>query len=178
MEKKALYSLSAFTLSFCVNMSAQTIKGVENDSIITWDKSRQLVWDDFKDAVDWNDPIGNAMTSYKIVVVPENVLVDEEIIFKITRNYRLWQTLLLPFLEWINVPENLLRHEQTHFDIGNSSLKLKKALWNIKEPGKEAFSVYYSEFKELLGALQGNAKIRSRDPAWQWFSGKWYLERG
>ncbi|HPF12292.1 MAG TPA: DUF922 domain-containing protein [Flavobacteriaceae bacterium] len=145
-------------------MSAQTIKGVENDSIITWDKSRQLVWDDFKDAVDWNDPIGNAMTSYKIVVVPENVLVDEEDHIQnheklsVVANFYCYHS-------WVNKrTENLLRHEQTHFDIAELfARKLRKRFETLKSQGEKRFSVYYSEFKEYSALCREMQKKYDRE---------------
>lgn len=146
-----MYLIIIIFFIFVSSFFGQNLKNEQTDSIITWDKNRNLNWGDFKGTVGWDDPLGNAMTSYKIEVIPENVLVDEndQILnyedLSVVANFYCYHS-------WVNKSTyNLLKHEQTHFNIAELfARKLRKRFWELKNEEEKRFSIYYSEHMKFF----------------------------
>lgn len=98
-----------------VVLSQNTDDEYESNKII-WNQDKKLEWKDFTGVLDPN-LFGNALTSYKIEIIPENVLVDAEDNIQNYENL----TVVAKFYKdksWATSrTDGLLAHEQLHFDI-------------------------------------------------------------
>ncbi|MBN9294983.1 MAG: hypothetical protein J0G96_13480 [Flavobacteriia bacterium] len=86
----------------------------QDDSIILWNKTRKLIWDDFKG----KPPHHTATSSYDAIsamtfssITMRSKVFKDSIIFQINNEFKLYKS-------WkIDTSELLLEHEQVHFDI-------------------------------------------------------------
>jgi hypothetical protein len=116
---------------------------------VIWNENYKLEWKDFKGVLDPNI-FANALTTYKIEIIPENVLVDAEDNIQDYKNL----TVVAKFIKdksWsISKSDNLLAHEQLHFDIVELfSRKIRKKFNELKSENEQRFSIYASAY-ELL----------------------------
>ncbi|WP_248723285.1 hypothetical protein [Seonamhaeicola sp. ML3] len=118
-------------------------------SIIKWSKETKLDWSDFK-APPNTDIIEYAQTSYKIEIVPSDVLVDQN------NNIQNYQSLSVvanfyPNHSWVFKKDNyLLKHEQLHFDIaGLYALKMTVEFDKLKRNKIADFDSYMDIYKKL-----------------------------
>jgi hypothetical protein len=144
-----------FYLLFCIfivgSISAQRAEQKINDTIITWKSNYLLTWNDFQ-----GDPGKNvyarAQTSYKIEIVPRNVLVDSEDniqgVEKLTVEAQFYKKKSFKALS--NYTASLLRHEQLHFDIAELYARKIRARFTELKAAKEAkFSLYWENYSVL-----------------------------
>ena len=117
-------------------------KNIANDSIIKWDSNSKLTWADFLGIEDEN-VFGYAMTSYKIEVIPSEVMVDEN--DKI-QNYETLNVVanFYKYHSWsIKSDIELLNHEQLHFDIAEIfARKMRKCFQELQISKESKFSLY------------------------------------
>ena len=120
-----------------------------NESIITWNANYKLKWSDFEGEVD-PDKFGSAMTSHKIEILPQNVLVDE---FDNIQGYEN-MTAKAQFFKnksWtVTNSDLILNHEQVHFNIAELfARKIRKHFDKLKSNGDAAFSKYQNAYNLL-----------------------------
>ncbi len=115
---------------------------IANDSIIKWETNKKLIWSDFLGVADEN-VFGYAMTSYKIEVIPSEVMVDEN------NNIQNYETLnvvvnFYKYHSWyIKDDIDLLNHEQLHFDIAEIfARKMRKYFKELQLNQVTQFSSY------------------------------------
>ncbi|MBX2827000.1 MAG: DUF922 domain-containing protein [Flavobacteriaceae bacterium] len=119
------------------------------DSVMVWNSAKKLMWSDFQGKVGEYD-FGRASTSYKIVIVPETVLVDEEDRIqgyeKITAHAHFYKT-----TSWTSTQNyQVLVHERLHFDIAELfARKVRKRFSELKAKKEARFSVYYREYNDI-----------------------------
>lgn len=145
------YCLTFLILMLFINTSAQIeTKILKTDSIISWSANNLIEWSDFKGEID-STKFGNALTSYKIDIVPDNVMVDEDsniqeiekltVIANFYKNHS-WTT--------GTFDNNLLTHERLHFDIAELyARKIRVRFDSMKKKGEARFDVYLGNYKEL-----------------------------
>lgn len=131
-----------------VVLSQNTDDEYESNKII-WNQDKKLEWKDFTGALDPN-LFGNALTSYKIEIIPENVLVDADDNIQNYENL----TVVAKFYKdksWVTSrTDGLLAHEQLHFDIAELyARKIRKKFSELKSVNEQRFAVYASAY-ELL----------------------------
>lgn len=143
--------MKIFLLLFLLGTGALSQNSYPNSdsNTIIWNQDQKLEWRDFTGVLDPNI-FGNALTSYKIEIVPENVLVDAEDNIQGYENL----TVVAKFYKdksWtISQNENLLAHEQLHFDIAEVySRMLRKKFSELKRMKEKRFSVYASAYEVL-----------------------------
>ena len=122
---------------------------IKAQSIIPWSKETKLKWSDFK-AVPNTDVLAYAQTSYKIEILPSDVLVDEN--DKI-QNYEVL-TVVANFYtnhSWVfKKSDYLLTHEQLHFDIaGLYAHKIKIEFEKLKKNKISDFETYSDVYQVL-----------------------------
>jgi hypothetical protein len=108
--KSFIFVFSTFFLIviFSANLKAQ--------ELIAWSKDQKLKWSDYKAEPD-TSIFAYALTSYRIEIQPNEVLVDE---YNNIKNYNTLTviTYFVPNLSWVYRKDDyLLKHEQLHFDI-------------------------------------------------------------
>ncbi len=107
---------SIFFLATLIISSNLIAQEKSNENIIEWKSDRKLLWSDFLGEPN-TDIFAFALTSYKIEIFPNDVMVDEN------NNIQNYKDLHLNALfyknhSWvIKKNEKLLQHEQLHFDI-------------------------------------------------------------
>jgi len=143
MKKTTTLFLSIIILSISINLNAQ--------STIEWSKDRKLTWSDFK-AIPDEEILGYALTSYKIEILPSDVLVDSN---NNIQNYKSL-TVVANFYSnysWVHKKSDyLLSHEQLHFDIaGLYAYKIRIEFEKLKKQNIANFD-YYLEIYEKLWA--------------------------
>jgi len=136
-----LVILTILFLNGTSNIIAQTV--------IPWSKETKLKWADFKAAPN-TDILGYAKTSYKIEILPSDVLVDEN---DNIQNYESL-TVVANFYtnhSWVFKEDNyLLIHEQLHFDIaGLYAYKMRHAFESLKKNKIADFDSYMEVYKKL-----------------------------
>ena len=123
----------------------------QEDSTILWNPKLKLSWSDFQGKVS-PDVYGKANTSYKIEIVPVDVLVDEydniQGYEKLTVEARFYKK-----QSWTTVSLNdtiVLNHEHLHFDIAELfARKIRKRFKALKNNREAKFSTYSREYKLL-----------------------------
>lgn len=128
---------------------SSSISFAQKNETIDWSSELKLEWEDFKGNLDPN-VFAYAKTSYKIEVIPEDVLVnenDEMVNYKelnvIARFYKKHSWTVSNNLD-------LLEHERLHFDIAELfARKIRRKFSDLKNNGENRFTVYYSEYKSL-----------------------------
>ncbi|MDC8005660.1 DUF922 domain-containing protein [Aureisphaera galaxeae] len=119
------------------------------DSVVVWNPTKKLMWTDFQGEVGKYD-FGRASTSYKIVIVPETVLVDEDDRIqgyeKMTAKAHFYKT-----TSWTATQNyQVLVHERLHFDIAELfARKVRKRFAELKAEKEARFSVYYKEYNAI-----------------------------
>jgi len=120
----------------------------DNDptSYISWDDGYQLKWTDFQGNTEGNFILA-ASTSYKIDLLPESVLVDEndqiqgyEKLTVVANFYKntSWHT---------TNSQYILKHERLHFDIAELfARKIRKRFSELKKGKQASFAVYQDAF--------------------------------
>lgn len=142
-----------------VTIMAQDAPVSEQDSIMEWSPDKRLQWTDYKGKRTNTGTIANALTSYKINVVPEVVLVDENgnmvnfneltVVAHFYR-YKSWRT---------GATTQLLHHERLHFDIAELfARKIRRRFSELKASGESNFDVYQSEYTKLWQACRAFQK--------------------
>jgi len=130
------------------------------DNIIQWEKGVFLQPEDFKHIRDV-DPNGfdNALTTYKIEILPKEVVVDEEnnIVNYLKMNLA---TYFYKDESWLGAKNDpkLLEREQLHFDIAELfARKMRKAFEELKDKNIKNFDEYqkvYSKYWQQCKAYQ------------------------
>jgi hypothetical protein len=142
-------------LIFCIFitglLSAQSQKEQVNDTIIVWQADFLLTWNDFQGKPGEN-VYARAQTSYKIEIVPREVLVDEEDNIqgfeKLTVEAQFYKKKSFKALS--NYTASLLRHEQLHFDIAELfARKIRARFTELKEENEAKFSLYWEHYSAL-----------------------------
>ncbi|WP_103068806.1 hypothetical protein [Aquimarina sediminis] len=132
------------SLVFCGSFAQEVV--IENDSLILWQKDRQLTWDDFK-----GDPVEDKI----------NALAEVHGRIKTIKTY--WSNGVprfeigchfLKFDSWTSTKDSLsLVHEQIHFDIYElHARKIRKAFCELNEKGVTDFKSYQDLFNNNLKA--------------------------
>ncbi len=133
------------------SISSQSVKQNINDTIISWKSDYLLTWNDFQ-----GEPgefeFARVQTSYKIEIVPSNVLVDEEDNIqeyeKLTVEAQFFRKKSYTALS--DYSASLLRHEQLHFDIAELFARKIRARFTELKAAKEAkFSLYWENYSTL-----------------------------
>jgi hypothetical protein len=132
-----------------MNLSFSQNIMVDNESKVSWSSEREIDWGDFKSKLA-PSKFSNAKTSYKIEIIPENVLVDENDRIKDYEKL----TVVANFFKnesWCgSKDENLLIHERLHFDIAEFvARKIRKRFSELKRKKESRFKVYSSEYSKL-----------------------------
>lgn len=132
-----------------MNLSFSQNIMVDNESKVSWNSERKINWGDFKSKLA-PSKFSNAKTSYKIEIIPENVLVDENDRIKDYEKL----TVVANFFKkesWSgSKDENLLIHERLHFDIAELfARKIRKRFSELKRNKESRFKVYSSEYSKL-----------------------------
>ncbi len=139
--------LNFYFILFCfVQLHAQPKTIKTPDSVIPWNASLQLKWIDFEGTANKN-LFGRALTSYKIDVIPENVLVDED--DNIQGYERLTvQARFYKKQSWTTTKVNsILAHEQLHFDIAELfARKIRQRFMDLKKGNQRKFSAYWEAY--------------------------------
>lgn len=130
--------LTILMLSISEGIS-QTSKMKVPDSIIVWSVASELMWADFKGSSD-DVLFGAASTSYKIDIIPDNVMVDEDDNIqgyeKMNVSARFYKN-----QSWTTTTKNsILIHERLHFDIAELfARKIRKRFEELKRGSKLSF---------------------------------------
>ncbi|MBL4662213.1 MAG: hypothetical protein JKY22_01305 [Flavobacteriaceae bacterium] len=131
-----------FILIFASSWAQQT----RSKTFITWSEDYQATWADFQGVVD-NGYLLAAMTSYKIDLQPETVMVDENDQIQGYENL----TVIANFYKktsWHSTnSDHILKHERLHFDIAELfSRKIRKRFSELENRKQATFSVYQEVF--------------------------------
>jgi len=121
----------------------------ENDSIISWNNERALQWSDFQGKLN-PEVFAFAVTSYKIEIIPEHVIVDQD---DNIQNYDVLNvvTNFYKYHSWtVSTDNDLLKHEQLHFDIAELfARKIRKRFSELKSTNEKGFSTYWKAYNTL-----------------------------
>ena len=153
------YALVAyFFVSMALSAFSQVNKESKNDTIIAWSASKAIEWGDFQGKLN-PDIFAYALTSYKIDIIPDNVMVDSN------DNIRNYQdlTVIANFYKkqsWsISDDQGLLDHERLHFDIAELfARKIRKRFSELKAIEEKRFTVYWNEYSTLWKACRAFQK--------------------
>jgi len=117
-------------------------KSVVNDSILEWNPKHGLSWSDFLGKPN-EDVFGYAMTSYKIEIIPSDVLVDENDRIRGYENLSV-KANFYKYHSWtIDRNNQLLQHEQLHFDIAELFARKMRKEFRKSQANKDAkFDTY------------------------------------
>jgi hypothetical protein len=118
-------------------------------NLIIWEPNKKLEWKDFSGTMDPN-LFGNALTTYSIEIVPENVMVDGEDNIQGYENL----TVVTKFYKdksWtVSRTDNLLKHEQLHFDIAELyARKIRKKFSDLINLEEKKFDAYANAYEVL-----------------------------
>ena len=146
---KNLLILLCLAVPFLNCAQQKSIKSV--DTTISWDKNIKLKWSDFQGEIDSN-LFGKAKTSYKIDIIPEDVLVDEkgniQGFEELTVEARFYKN-----YSWTSVPNDdlvVLKHEQLHFDIAEFfAEKIRNKFLKLQKIKEARFSIYWENYSIL-----------------------------
>ncbi len=134
-------TITIFSILICGIVFGQP-EVVVNDSIIGWNSNYQLTWSDFLGKPN-TEVFGSALTSYKIQVLPSDVLVDKNDRIQGYEDLTV-QANFYKYHSWTTVKsKNVLDHEQLHFDIAELfARKMRKRFKEIQDDKEARFSVY------------------------------------
>ncbi|WP_139956886.1 DUF922 domain-containing protein [Flavicella sediminum] len=143
---------SVGVLLICFQLKAQKPVLYDNDTIISWSKTRVLQWDDFTGKTDPNI-YAYALTSHKIELLPVNLLVDQHNNIK---NYRRLNVLVNFYKKksWKFTEEKeVLIHERLHLDIAELfARKIRKAFSALKKANIANYDRYIETYTKLWQA--------------------------
>lgn len=148
----------------CLSLSTFCI-GQPQPEVINWEHSNTLTWNDFRGEVD-KDILAAAMTSYKINLVPEAVMVDENDMIQGYENLTV-VTQFYKELSWhTNDSNTLLAHEQLHFDIAELyARKIRQRFSELKIAKEARFTAYLDAYNILWKACRTYQKQYDRETA-------------
>lgn len=133
------------------------------DSVISWKSSVHLSWNDFQGETESLD-YAEAMTGYKINILPKNVIVDEQ------DRIQGYETLTVEARfykkhSWTSTKSlTLLKHEQLHFDIAELYARKIRQNFEVLKLKKEArFSTYWENYSNLWKACRQFQKLYDID---------------
>lgn len=122
-----------------------------NDSIIIWNKNRALKWNDFKVAK--KDSLLHRQGSYYAITATELFVVSKK--KKRKKEFFVYSIFWKYDSHVIMKTEELLRHEQIHFDIVELfARKLRKEYKNNEESLVEKYELIYTYITEELDNYQ------------------------
>ena len=137
-------------LLFLLNCNLIIGNITRKDSIIEWSENQKLTWADFLDTADENDAVADALTSYKIEIIPSNVKVDEQ---DRILNYKelTVKANFYKYHSWhIEKTDKLLEHEQLHFDIAELfARKMRKEFVKMQRENDSKFDSYSKCYSRL-----------------------------
>ncbi len=117
-------------------------KSMVNDSILEWNSKDGLSWSDYLGTPN-EDVFGYAMTSYKIEIIPSDVLVDENDMVIGYENLSVKANFYKYYSWTIDRSNNLLQHEQLHFDIAELFARKMRKEYRKSQANKDAsFNTY------------------------------------
>ena len=148
------FSVVGFVVLIPVFGFSQESNNLSRDTIMPWLMSQKIEWKDFMGTLN-PDVFAYALTSYKIDIIPDNVIVDsnDKIInyqdLMVVANFYKKQS-------WsISKDTNLLNHERLHFDIAELyARKIRKRFSELKEIKEQRYSVYWNEYSKLWKACR------------------------
>lgn len=121
-------------------------------SEIEWSENEKLKWSDFQ-AIPDTTIFAFANTVYKIEILPRNVVVDSQ---NSIQNYEAITVVaqFLSHLSWVyKEDDNLLKHEQLHFDIAElHARKMRKEFEKMKKQKMANFDAYSAAYNRLWQA--------------------------
>lgn len=150
MKHLSLY----FYFAFIGIITGQEIDPHNRDTVISWKSSIHLTWNDFQGETEPID-YAEAMTGYKIDIIPENVMVDEQDRIqgyeKLSVEARFYKN-----YSWTSTgSQTLLKHEQLHFDIAELYARKIRRNFEAHKVIKEArFSIYWENYSSLWNACR------------------------
>jgi hypothetical protein len=114
----------------------------ESDRYILWDEDRKLSWDDFQGIVNHSSH-ADAATAINIKAKP---FIQKKRIFYVVDAY------FIPKQSWCRAKsENLLRHEQLHFDIAELyARKARKKISEFRQMGIRDVAEYNRAISKIL----------------------------
>ena len=141
MKKIFALSILVLCLSIPIKIRAQ--------STIEWSRDYKLKWSDFKAEAD-TTILAFANTVYKIEILPTNVSVDSN---NHIQNYEALTAVAQFYtkLSWVyEEDDNLLKHEQLHFDIAELyARKLRIEFGKLKQEKIANFNTYSAAYNKL-----------------------------
>lgn len=128
---------------------SQEKKPIENDSIISWNASKKLEWKDFNGKLNPNI-FAYAVTSYKIEIIPQNVIVDANDQMPGYKDLDVLANFYKKQSWTISDDIELLNHEQLHFDIAELfARKIRKRFLELKTSKEKNFNKYQHAYNIL-----------------------------
>jgi len=128
----------------------------QKSNYLAWNKERPLLWSDFKGVYEDTGTLAQAKTTYKIEIEPLEVLVDES---DNIQNYLDMdvETRFYPEKSWVQessdlvvITDNLLQHEQLHFDIAELyARKMRYEFSKLKKAKIRDFDAYQNVWTRL-----------------------------
>lgn len=129
-----------------------------NDSVF-WSEDAKLKWSDFKGAVPFGDlGIKKAASSLEIVAEGVEFYLDSIPVFKI-------EAIFIKTESWtILKTEDLLKHEQGHFDITEIyARKLRKIYCELNKKKVADFNIYGQAFEKINSELHETHKFYDKE---------------
>ncbi|MBF8148279.1 DUF922 domain-containing protein [Winogradskyella sp. F6397] len=124
-------------------------KHINAQTTVEWSKDRKLTWSDFKASPN-EDILAYALTSYKIEILPNDIMVDAN---ENIQNYESLTVVANFYTDHSWVYEEspyLLLHEQLHFDIAALyAFKIRDAFEKLKEEKNANYNAYVNVYQKL-----------------------------
>lgn len=123
----------------------------QSESILNWNENQKLKVLDFQAKPDVVSK-GQAQTTYKIEIYPQNVMVDEKDRIKDYEKLTVFAQFYKKESWFKKVTDEikLLSHEQLHFDIAELfARKIRQRFNELKAVKESRFNVYLSEYKKI-----------------------------
>ena len=157
-----------FILFTCTIMLSQENPITDTDEILSWDAVRRLTWEDFKGTKDPNKfGFNDAMTTYKLEILPEMVPVDED---DNIHGYDKMDiaTYFYKKKSWmVKRDVNLLVYEQLHFDIAELFARMmRRGFEELKRKKISKFNDYqrvYSDFWRYCKSYQQEMNVETQN---------------
>ena len=125
------------------------IQTITAQDYIPWSKNRKLEWKDFQ-GQPTEDLFAAALTSYKIEIIPSNVIVDEGNNFKNFTKLTVEANFYKNHSWAVEKNDYLLQHEQLHFDIAELfARKMRTEFKKLQDKNIANFDTYYNVYKKL-----------------------------
>jgi len=126
--------------------SAQNTAETASNSFISWAENYSLSWNDFQGPPDENYTMA-ALTSYKIDLLPEAVMVDENDQIQGYENLTVVANFYKNSSWHSTISDHILQHERLHFDIAELfARKIRRRFSELKKGKQASFSVYQDAF--------------------------------